>query len=785
VAAALLVPPPLWAQQGAAPGASAPVPTGPAVNSRTPVTLNFVNAEIEAVTRAIAAMVDRQILVDPRVRGQITLYSEQPLTVRQAYQNYLSQLRGLGFTVVESGGLLKVVPEADAKLQAGTVQVGPPVQRGDQVLTQIFRLNHENPNNLVAVLRPLISPNNTINANPGTSTLVVTDYADNLQRIGRIIAALDQPANTDVEIIPLRYAVASDVVTLVQRLSDASGGGAGAAQGALPGAPGGASTSVLADPRSNSLLVRAASPAKLAQIRATVEKIDRPTEGVSDAGNIRVVYLKNADAVRLATVLRAAFAAQSQPGGTGVGGALGGAATGAPASPVTQQPSLQQTSFGATGTGSSTTTGLSAQATSPVQATAQPNTGGFVQADPATNSLIITAPEPLYRQIRAVIDQLDSRRAQIYVESMIVRVDATKAAQFGFQWQGILGKEGDKNFLYSGTNYSNTNNNIFNVIQGVNSLVNGSTGTATTSTGTLPGAGLNVGLVRRVNGAITLVSLANFLQNEVGGNVLSTPNLVALDNEEAKIVVGQNVPFVTGTFTNTGTGTGAINPFQTVERRDVGLTLRLRSQIGEAGTVRMTIFQENSAVVPGSTTTNGPTTDKSSIETTVVVDDGQILVLGGLMRDEYADSEDRVPGLADLPLVGGLFKNRSRQRVKSNLLVFLRPVVLRNQSDAQALSLDRYDAIRAMQQSGQPQPSFVTPVNESPVLPTQPQVPGRGSPLPQVRPASPHSGGDTTPPVAPVQPPASAPPLPPEAQTPPAAQPQPVPEPQVETLPGR
>jgi general secretion pathway protein D len=779
VLASLLLPSPLWAQQPAAPGggASAPaVPSGPALNSRTPVTLNFVNAEIEAVTRAIAAMVDRQILVDPRVRGQITLYSEQPLTVRQAYQNYLAQLRGLGFTVVESGGLLKVVPEADAKLQAGTVSVGPPTQRGDQVLTQIFRLNHENPNNLVAVLRPLISPNNTINANPSTNTLVVTDYADNLQRIGRIIAALDQPSSTDVEIIPLRYAVASDVVTLVQRLADGGAGAAGAAQAGVPGVAGAGGTSVLADPRSNSLLVRAASPARMAQIRAFVDRLDRPTEGASDSGNIRVVYLKNADAVRLATVLRAAFAAQTQAGSTT--GGVGGAAVGGGAAPaVTQQPVAQQTSFGATGASSGTSTGLSAQATAPVQATAQPNTGGFVQADPATNSLIITAPEPLYRQIRAVIDQLDSRRAQIYVESMIVRVDATKAAQFGFQWQGILGKEGDKTFLYSGTNYNNTNNNVFNIIQGVSALTGNSSST-TSSTATLPGAGLNVGLVRRVNGAVTLVSLANFLQNEVGGNVLSTPNLVALDNEEAKIVVGQNVPFVTGTFTNTGTGTGAVNPFQTVERRDVGLTLRIRSQIGEGGTVRMTIFQENSAVVPGSTTTNGPTTDKSSIETTVVVDDGETLVLGGLMRDEYADSEDRVPGLADLPVLGHLFKSRSRQRVKSNLLVFLRPVVLRTPTDAQALSLDRYDAIRAMQSNNQPTPSAVTPVNDSPVLPAQPQVPGRGSPIQPVRPVS---GAQPQP--APVQPPAGAPPsLPGESAPPPAAQPQPVPEPQVETL---
>ena len=230
----------------------------------TPVTVNFVNADIEAVTRAMAAMTDRQILVDPRVKGVITVYSEQPIPVRDAWLQYLAALRGLGFTVVESAGLLKVLPEPDAKLQAGTVSVGSVGARGDQVITQIFRLTHENPNNLVAVLRPLISPNNTINANPGNSSLVITDYADNLTRIGKIIAALDQPAATDVEVIPLQHAIASDMAALVQKLGDGGGGGV-----AIPGMPVAASgMSVLADPRSNTLIIRAANPARLASVRA-------------------------------------------------------------------------------------------------------------------------------------------------------------------------------------------------------------------------------------------------------------------------------------------------------------------------------------------------------------------------------------------------------------------------------------------------------------------------------------------------------------------------------------
>jgi general secretion pathway protein D len=245
--------------------------------------VNFVNADIEAVTRAFAAMINRPIIVDPRVKGQITVYSEQPQSVQEAYQSYLSALRGLGFAVVESAGLLKVVPEADAKLQASTVAVGEVPIRGDQVITQIFALRYENPNNLVAVLRPLISANNTINANPGSNSLVITDYADNLKRIGRIIAALDQPASTDLEVIPLEHAVAADLAPVVQRLAEGASGAA-VVPGAVAGAAGG--TTVVAETRSNSLIVRAANPARLAAVKATIAKLDRPASGMGPGGGL-------------------------------------------------------------------------------------------------------------------------------------------------------------------------------------------------------------------------------------------------------------------------------------------------------------------------------------------------------------------------------------------------------------------------------------------------------------------------------------------------------------------
>ena len=426
----LAVPPAVWAQGTAATTATTtePAPAGsasPALKSRTPVTVNFVNADVEAVTRAFAAMIERQIAVDPRVKGSITVYSEQPLTVRQAYLNYLSALRGLGFAMVENAGLLKVVPEADAKLQAGTVSVGEAPTRNDQVMTQIFTLRHENPNNLVTVLRPLITANNTINASPGTNTLVITDYADNLQRLGKIIAALDQPSLTDFEVIPLKHAIASDLAVLVQRLADTSAAAAGApgagAAAAAGGASGTSSGTVLADARSNSLIIRAPNAARLAMMRATIERLDRPNAAGGPAGNLWVVHLKNAEATRLATVLRAAFG----------GGAAAAAGATTSATPLSQAPA------GMTAT-------PSPQAAAPVSASAAPSTGGFIQADPATNSLIITASEPLYRQVRAMIDQLDTRRAQVYIESMIVEVSGDNAADFGFQWQGIVGNKGDK-----------------------------------------------------------------------------------------------------------------------------------------------------------------------------------------------------------------------------------------------------------------------------------------------------------------------------------------------------
>ena len=655
-----------------------------------PVSLNFSAAEIESVARTIAVISGRNVVVDPRVKGLMSLVTTSPVSPAQALRLFALQLRTQGFSLVESSGLYLVVPEADAKLQSSAVTVTDIKSPNGQIQTQIFNLNYETANNLVPVLRPLISPNNTINVNPGNNSLIITDYADNLQRIATIVSALDLPNATGVEVIRLQHSIAADMAPLVSRLID-SGAAGGAAAGQADTA---FKTTLLAEPRSNSLILRAANPARLALVRTLVEKLDQGafnpqanTSKDSVGGNIYVVYLKNADAVKLAVTLRAALS----PNAAGASSVIA----------TTTTPSV----------GNMNAVVAAGASNSALAPSAQPSTGGQIQADPATNSLIITAPEPQYRQLRAVIDKLDARRAQVFVESLIVEVNADKAAEFGIQFQGALGKKGDGLIGLLGTNFNIGGANIISLAaQAAKGAV-------------VPSAGGNFAVAAKPNnGVYALGFLARFLETSGEGNVLSTPNLLTLDNEEARIVVGRNVPFVTGQFTSNNTNAGSVNPFQTIERKDVGLTLRVKPQISEDGNVKLQVYQEVSSVDPATVnSSNGPTTNKRSIETNVVVEDGAIVVLGGLLTDEYAGGQEKVPGLGDVPLFGNLFKGESRSRKKSNLMVFLRPVVVRDASSTESLSQDRYDFIRNAQQSAQPVPNVMVPINSAPVLPPLPE----------------------------------------------------------------
>ncbi len=657
-----------------------------AKKSPEPVTLNFINAEIDAVAKTLATLSGHNVVVDPRVKGTITLTSNVPVAPSQALRLFAAQLRTQSFALVESAGLYLVVPEADAKLQSGGVSAGAVPASNGQIVTQIFQLNHESANNLVPILRPLISPNNTVNVNPGTNALVITDYADNLQRLARIIAALDVANATGVEVIPLKNALATDLVPMLQRLLDS-----GAASGGAPAAgqtDATFKTTVMAEPRSNSLILRAANTARMTLARSLIAQLDQPTDKGPNAasGNIHVVYLKNADSTKLAATLRAAISAQ----GNAAGGANSAMASG--------MTNTNNTANNAAGGG-----GANASFTS---AGGQPSTGGQIQADPSTNSLIITAPEPQYRQLRAVIDKLDARRAQVFVESLIAEVSAEKAAEFGVQWQGPLGGKGDTNIGLLGTNFRVGGANLISL------ATQGASGTVA------PSSGLNIGVAHNNNGTYVLGFLARFLQTTGDGNVLSTPNLLTLDNEEAKIVIGQNVPFVTGQYTNNNNAAGSVNPFQTIERKDVGLTLRVKPQISENGTVKLQIYQEVSRLDPASiNSATGLITNKRSIESSVLVEDGGIVVLGGLLQDDFGNSQERVPGLGDVPLFGNLFRADSRSRKKTNLMVFLRPVVVRDGASTENLSLSRYEQMRSVQLEAAPNSSPGLPAIGSPVLP--------------------------------------------------------------------
>jgi general secretion pathway protein D len=637
--------------------------------------INFVGADIESVVKAIGHYTGVTFLIDPRVKGQVNLVSEAPLTKAQAFKLMTSTLRLQGFSVVAGDGYYKVVPEADAKLQPGPTQAEG--VKGDQVATQIFRLNYESANNIVTVLRPLISPNNTINANPGNNTVVITDYADNITRMGKIIAALDVPSSNDLDVVPIKHAIASDIATMVTKLIE---GAAGAADPIK--------TILLADSRSNSVLIRAPSVARANLVKSIIEKLDQPT---ALPGNVHVVYLKNAEAVKLAGTLRAIMgggdnssqsnAGSSQPlsitginstnpannGGVGgLGNAFGGGGS-----------SLMSPS-----TGSNNQSGPQGGAIG----------GGFIQADPSTNALIITASEPVYKNMRGIIEQLDARRAQVYIEALIVDISGTKASELGVQWLGVSGDSNSKYRVGGGTSFSSKGNNILGLAQGLSGLNSGDTTAAAAAAGNLPGNGITVGIFQQIGGKLGLGALAHALENSGSGKVLSIPTIITLDNEEAKLIAGKTVPFVSGSVSTAG---GVNQPFTTVERKDVGLSLKVRPQISQGGTIKMSIYQEVSSVDESSK--NSPTgliTNKNAIESNVLVEDGEIIALGGLTQDNLSDSFEGVPYLSSIPFLGNLFKYQTKSRNKSTLMIFIRPIVLRSADETLAVSTDRYDYMR-------------------------------------------------------------------------------------------
>jgi general secretion pathway protein D len=632
------------------------------------LTLNFANAELEAVARTIADMVGKTVVVDPRIKGTLNLQADKAVSRQQAYQMLLTQLRLAGYSAIDTGRVLRIVPEADGKLQGGAVSADPIIaKRGDELLTQIFKLQFESAQTMMAVVRPLIAPNNVVTVAPGSNALIVTDYAENLQRIAKLLGELDKQSAPQTELIALSHASAVDLASLLQRLQDTSAASTPAAAQQVRG-------NILADVRSNSLLVKAPSSLSLEQTKQLIAKLDVPSIKNS---NVHIVHLKNADATKLAATLRAV---------------LSGESPNSAASTASQAAASGQVAM------ASANTGLTDRSS--------------VQADSTTNTLIITASESVYRNLRGIIEQLDVRRAQVYVESLIVEVSSENAAEFGVQWLSGLsraaGSSGSN--VFGGSSFSGSNG-------GVSIQAAAADPTALSGAGFVLGVGNGVSTILGKS-FLNLGFLAQALEKEAKANILSTPNVTTLDNEEAKVIIGENVPFITGSYSQTGAGGGgsATNPFQTIERKDVGLTLKVRPQVSESGTIKLAIYQEISAV-KDKTLAAGIITSKRSIETNVLVDNGQVVVIGGLIEDGYSDGVDKVPGLGDIPILGNLFKTQSRKRTKTNLMIFLRPIIVTDAKASNLLTQDRYDGIRGLQEETQPIFNRLLPSTGAPVLP--------------------------------------------------------------------
>lgn len=735
------------------------------------VTLNFVNADIDQVAKAIGAATGKTIIVDPRVKGQLNLVAERAVPEDQALKTLQSALRMQGFALVQDHGVLKVVPEADAKLQGVPTYVGnAPQARGDQVVTQVFVLKSESANNLLPVLRPLISPNNTVTAYPANNTIVVTDYADNVRRIAQIISGIDSAAGAQVQVVPLRNANAIDAATQLQKLLD-------------PGAIGNSDATlkvlVQADPRTNSLMLRASNPSRLAAAKRLAQQLDAPS---AVPGNMHVVPLRNAEATKLAKTLRGMLGkgggetgasatsndanAFNQGGGSSSSGNFSTGTAGTPPLPSGGLGGSSSSSYG--GTGSSQGGGLGAGGLlgGDKEKGDDNQPGGMIQADAATNSLIITASDPVYRNLRAVIDQLDARRAQVYIEALIVELNSNTSGNLGIQWQIANGQ-----FL-GGTNFNNPGTPTGNIL-GISGAVaaGGTTGLGALGQTLLPG--LNVGWLHNMFGVQGLGALLNYFAGVSDANVLSTPNLITLDNEEAKIVVGQNVPIPTGSYSNLTSG-NTNNAFNTYDRRDVGLTLHVKPQITDGGILKLQLYTEDSAVVTSTATAvNGPTFTKRSIQSTILADNGEIIVLGGLMQDNYNVSNSKVPLLGDIPWIGQLFRSESKNRQKTNLMVFLRPVIINDRQTAQAISSNRYDYIQGVTGSYKSDNNVMRD-KDDPIVPTMPLGPSEGGSALNLFDLTKMRRQQQGQPPAPQQP---------AQQAQPAVQPQAVPQPQMQQQP--
>jgi general secretion pathway protein D len=602
---------------------------------------NFQEADIQAVVKTVSLITGKNFLLDPRVRGKLTIISTQPVSKDAIYQIFLAALKAQGYTATSSAsGLIKLVPLSDAKLSA-EVSEGKAPRAGEQTITHVLTIQNASAAQLVPLLRPLMAPTSQLSVYAPSNALIITDYADNIRNLLHIVEIVDQRGNSELAIIPLKNASAVDIAEIVVRLyPSAAQTGSAILTGDSRVEPN--RTTIMADMRTNSLLIRAASPGSINDIRELVERLDVPAK---IGGNTRVVYLRNAEATKLAEVLRGLLSGEARAQALPAG--IPGKAPGKSAAESSQ-----------------------------------------IQADEATNSLIISAPDAVFNNLRSVIEKLDVRRAQVYVEALIAEVATEKATQFGLQWAG--GKKMGNGTLGAMSNFPASSASIVGAATNPASL--GNAGGLT-----LAYLGKTIKLADGTE-AHSLGALAQALEEKNIGNILSAPNLLTLDNAEAKIVVGKNVPFVTGSFSQATGTSGTVNPFQTIERKDVGLMLKIKPQISEGGVIRLQISQESSSVDKATGTgASDLITSKRSLDTTVLVDDGNTIVLGGLIEDHVSETTQAVPFLGRIPVLGWLFKYQDTKKTKTNLMIFLRPIIVRGPEDSYGFSASRYAQIHAEQ----------------------------------------------------------------------------------------
>jgi general secretion pathway protein D len=648
------------------------------------ITPNYKDADLSQIIQAVGEVTGKNFIIDPRVNAKVTMLSSTPMSPAAFYEAFLAVLQVYGYVAVPAGKVVKIVPNTDLRQLPANDLPNDVSSTSDEIVTQIVTLKNVSAAQLVPMLRPLIPTYGHLAAYPGGNMLIISDRASNVSRVVKIIERMDESGDEPIEVIALHNAGAADVVRIVNSLS----------QGA--GAEGGAIAKIVADERTNSVLLTGERSARL-RLKALIVNMDTP---MASGGDIQVRYLRYADAEKIADKLKGQATASAK--------AQGGPPTGAPA---------------AAGGG---TSNVDASVT--------------IWADVATNALIITAPPKIMKSLMGVIDKLDIRRAQVQVEAIIVEVDVNKSSNLGVQW--LLFGQGNSTVPAGIINLPGTGTSIVDLAAAALGFTQGTTtstttvpgvvGTPTISSSTV-GTGATVAVGRVVNSGVSFAALIQALRSDGSSNIISTPSLITMNNEEAEVKVTQEIPLITGSFSNTTAAvSGTTSPFQTIQREEVGTILKVTPHINEGNSVQLKIEQEDSS--PGAKLTDSAdiSTNKRSIKTTVLIEDGGIIVLGGLMSDTVTESEDRVPGLGAIPIIGNLFKSRSGSRQKKNLVVFIRPRIMRDADATESTSEAKYNDVRRLQQGITKGHITLLPGEKQPVVP---QIPS-GIALPPPPPAS-------------------------------------------------